>query len=177
MPVVLAYVAAGTGSISAIAGAVSARTNLSAVRRANLPLVYGEPAFGRKFGPWRTQEEADNAPITGVFVRLRNDGPGTAVEVRCCLRSTSGDWMSQPIDPVRAMHPGEIVPIESRPGFGFQVPWEVDPGVTSWGVATRFQDTSGREWETFNQRFPAGQMSGRKLRSSAWQLTRARVDW
>jgi hypothetical protein len=43
VPSVVAYVAAGAGAVSAIASAVSARTNLWAVRRANLPLVYGEP--------------------------------------------------------------------------------------------------------------------------------------
>jgi hypothetical protein len=175
VPEVLAYVATGAGSVSAVASAVSARTNLWSVRRANLPLVYGEPSYGRAPGAYHNQEEAANAPVTGVFVRLHNDGPGTATEVRCCLRSGSGDWRSEPVDPVRAMRPGEIVPVDS--GFEFQPPWALNPDIKSWGVATRFQDTSGREWETFNQRYPAGRMSTRKLRSSAWQVTREKADW
>jgi hypothetical protein len=167
-PEVLAYVAAGAGGVSAVAGAVSARTNLSSVRRANLPFVYGEPAFGRAPGAYKTREEADNARITGVFVVLHNDGPGTAVEVRLRLRSTSGDWSSEATDAVRAIRPGETVE-----RFGFQPPWEVDPDVRSWGVATRFQDTAGREWETFNQRYPAGPLTRRRLTG----LRRRAVDW
>jgi hypothetical protein len=162
---VLGFVGAGAGGISAIAAAVSARTNLTSVRRANLPFVYGEPTYGRAPGVYKTHEEADNAPITGVFVVLHNDGPGTGVEVRCRLRSTSGDWCSDVTDAVRAIRPGESVE-----RFGFHPPWVEDPNVQSWGVATRFHDTSGREWETFNQRYPAGPLGRRRLR-------RRKVDW
>jgi hypothetical protein len=59
---VLGFVGAGAGGISAIAAAVSARTNLTSVRRANLPFVYGEPTYGRAPGVYKTHEEADNAP-------------------------------------------------------------------------------------------------------------------
>ena len=162
VPEVLAYVAAGAASISAIASAVSARTNLAAVRRANLPLVYGEPGLGLPFDDsFAKADEKTGASVTAVDLRLVNDGPGTAVEVRCCLRSTSGDWRSDVTTAVRAMHPRERVPM----GFQFRTPWEVDPNITSWGVATRFLDTSGREWETFNQRFPPGKLRIQRLQS------------
>jgi hypothetical protein len=175
VPEVLAYVAAGTTSVSAVAAAVSARTNLRSVRRANLPLVYGEPGYGRKPGGYRNEEEAANAPVTDVFVVLHNDGPGTAIEVRCCLRTTSGDWQSDPIDAIRAMRPGESVPADS--GFRFSPPWREDSKRTSWGVATRFRDTDGGGWETFNQRFPPGGLTTQRLRSSRWQVRRAKTDW
>ena len=86
VPEALAYVAAGAASLSAIASAVSARSSLSAVRRANLPLVYGEATYYTAGSGYGDSTEA------AVQVRLSNDGPGTAVDVRCCLRSTAGDW-------------------------------------------------------------------------------------
>lgn len=82
----LAYVGAGAGGISAAASAVSARTNLSAVRRANLPLVYGEPELEQ------FETETLEWVESGVNVKLYNDGPGTAVEVRVCLRSATDGW-------------------------------------------------------------------------------------
>ena len=159
------YVAAAAGSVSAIAGAVSARTNLSAVRRAYLPFVYGEAVYGTTSVGSLSPEQLAEAKYANVVVRLINDGPGTAVDVRVCLRSTAGDWTSaERPDAVRALRPGDSVD-----GFRFRPPWEENPNVESWGVATRFRDTSGRQWESFNQRYPSGDLTRRRLRS--------KTDW
>jgi hypothetical protein len=110
-------------------------------------------------------------------------GPGPAIEVRCCLQSTDGDWRSDVTDAVRAIRPGDSIE-----GFRFNPPWEDNPSVTSWGVATRFKDTAGREWNSFNQRYPAGKLERvrvrravgrvRVVRSGVWQwLGREKADW
>lgn len=163
IPEALVYVATSTGALSAVAGAVTASTTLRSVRRANQPLVYGEMAFDRVPGPWRNEEERDNAPIRGVFVYLYNDGPATALEVRCNLRSTSGSWRMDWSDPVRAIRPGESMPTEG--GFRFPSPWTTFMNVDNepWGVATRFQDSTGRTWESYNQRWPTAPLMTRRV--------------
>jgi hypothetical protein len=122
--------------------------------------VYGEPAEGKAGQVFRNQEDYENAPVVNIFVQVYNDGPGTAVDVRVWLVSSSGEWASgQDVEPIRALRPGTSVG-----PFRFRPPWDEDENIQSWGIATRFQDTSGRTWESFNQRYPSG------------ELTRKRVD-
>jgi hypothetical protein len=97
--------------------------------------------------------------------------------------STDGDWRSDVTDAVRAIRPGDSIE-----GFRFNPPWEDNPSVTSWGVATRFKDTAGREWEAFNQRYPAGRLERVRVRRAAGRvrvvragalrwLGREKADW
>lgn len=144
----------GLAAVGAGAAAVSASFSARAVALSHRPYVYGE-----------------RAPLTMVVgqVRLHNDGPGTAVEVRFRVGAPGvepTDWS----EPVRAMQPGEVLPPE---GGGVEFTMEIPAGVNgghsdSWYVETEFNDIRGARWQLRNERGNA---------NAAASLRRMRTGW
>ncbi len=121
----------GLAAVAALAAAVSARAAAREVALGHRPYVYGEHVGG----------DADFAKIT-----IRNDGPGTALDV--CLRvwpptGESIGWST----PVAAMKPGETSTIS----YPAPVAARAHGKLPGWDVETEFSDIAGARWRLVNE--------------------------
>jgi hypothetical protein len=154
-------VAVGLAAISAIAAAVSARSAARGVALNHRPYVYGEP---------------QSATGGIASVRLHNDGPGTAVEVRWRLRAPEGEpteWSSS----IRAMQPGEVLPPYGSDPMSAEVPDGIDGHQFRWFVEAEYSDIRGARWRLHNDRASlSATATPRRIRKGIidrWRLLRA----
>jgi hypothetical protein len=141
-------VAAGASAAGAVAAWLAATTSREAVARSHRPFVWPEWTVE----PAEESEEKRQAWL----VRLHNDGPGVALDVRWSVEgaaqypeqyeTTAADLASEPI---RGMRPGmSVPPIEDPPGHLLARWRRVLPfvGDIEW-VVVRFTDSAGVRWE------------------------------
>jgi len=161
----------GIAALSAGASAVAAYTSRLAVDRANQAFV------------WATISHASDGGQRLVRVRLHNEGPGVARDVRWSATTVSevspDKWdvddeinvrNKSPL--IRAMQPGESVPPEEH-GW-LDLAW-VPPEDDVWWLLVRWSDAARVRWERSEE--PAALRSRtRKLRTWGWQVWRPRKD-
>jgi hypothetical protein len=132
----------GLAAIGAIAAAVSARAAARGVALDHRPYVYGEPQSAS-----REPDEPRSAPRR-IAVRLHNDGPGTAVEVRWRIVA-AGCEPTEWTTPIRAMQPGEThPPDENSEPPSMQLPERA----VDWYVESEYGDIRGARWRLRNDR-------------------------
>jgi hypothetical protein len=166
-------VATAIAALSATAAAVSARSSRQAVTQANAPFVW--PSIAIRGRPRQYV----------LAVRLHNDGPGVAFDVRFAAASALHDFREYAIAPVRAMRSGEQVPPLREPepqvqprvqddAFEYPLP---DPHQT-WYVFVRYSDGLARNWEVRVPLEPEARIGRpRQLRRSRLDVWRGHVDW
>lgn len=160
-------------AFSAAASAVSAYASRLAVDRANEAFVWATISYGSDGGQ----------PL--VRVRLHNEGPGVARDVRwsaTALREIRpGKWevdddlaATNKSSLIRAMQPGESVPPEEH-GW-LDLPWR-RPEDDVWWLVVRWSDAARVRWERSEE--PSEVRSHtRKLRTWGWHVWRPkRSDW
>jgi hypothetical protein len=152
----------GLAAVGALAAAWSARSSARGVELGHRPYVYGE---------------RENLNESTIGIRLRNDGPGMAAEVRYRLGAPGvppTEWSS----PVRALQPGEIHPPEGKdPSEAPQLPTRGDKPVRDWYIETAFSDIAGTRWRLRNERAePSAAARARRLRSHLIDVWRPRAD-
>jgi hypothetical protein len=149
----------GLAAVAAVAAAASARTAARGVALGHRPYVYGERG---------------SATAESGSVRLHNDGPGTAVEVRwriCAPGAEPTGWS----DPIRAMQSGEIAPPEGQKPPPTTLPLGIDGHAFGWFVETEFGDIRGARWRLRNERGePSAAAVLTRLRSGRFDLWRSR---
>jgi hypothetical protein len=169
-------VAAVASSLSAFAAAVSARSSRQAVTRSNAPFVWPALRIGSR-----------DSGVFSFYVRLHNDGPGVAFNVRFTVR-TREDEHGYVIPPIRAMRSGEVVPPHPEPQeqpirdaedgsreYAVAGPRSLD--APSW-VVVRFSDALGRRWEVAAPADPHDALLGpRRLRARRFQVWRRHENW
>lgn len=170
-----AIVATGLAAASAVAAAVSARSSHRAVTQAHTPFVWPSTAVR---GPTLGQHN--------VAVRLHNDGPGVAFNVRFAVASGHRDYGEYAIAPIPAVRPGEQIPPVRDPDpqvqprirddtYEHPLPGGLDQ---SWWVLVRYADGLGRNWEIKAPLDPEGSIRPpRRLRSGPFDVWRSRVRW
>jgi hypothetical protein len=170
-----ATVATGLAAVSAVAAAISARSSHRAVTQAHTPFVW--PSIAVR-GPALGQH------IIGV--RLHNDGPGVAFNVRFAVVSDHQDYSEYAIAPIPAVRPGEQIPPVREPdpqvqprirddAYEHPLPGGLDQ---SWWVLVRYSDALGRTWEIKAPLDPEGSIrSPSRLRSGLFDLWRSRILW
>jgi hypothetical protein len=148
----------GLAAVGAIAAAVSARASARGVALNHRPYVYGERAA---VGVGETAN-----------VRLHNDGPGMAAEVRCRVGAPGvgpGEWT----EPVRAMQPGES---QTEP-YQLAVPFRDDEPARDWYIETEFGDIRGARWRLRNDRATPGATARlQRVRTGKLDFWRASTD-
>jgi hypothetical protein len=142
-------VGVGLAAVSAIAAAASARSAARGVALSHRPYVYGEP----------------QSATTGLAgVRLHNDGPGTAVEIRWRLHArgaTPTEWSPM----IRALQPGEIWPPRASEPLTVELPVGVDGHQFRWLAETEYSDLGGVRWRLRNDRSsPSAAAAPRRIR-------------
>jgi hypothetical protein len=161
-------------AIAAIASAVSASTSRLAVDRANQAFV------------WATISRASDGGQSLVRVRLHNEGPGVARDVRwsaTTLTEVSADeWdvddeliLKNKSPLIRAMQPGESLPPEESGWLNLAFS---PPEDDIWWVLVRWSDAARVRWERTEE--PSELRSRtRKLRTWFWQFWRpsGKPDW
>jgi hypothetical protein len=149
----------GLAAISAVAAAISARSAARGVTLNHRPYVYGEP-------------QSATSGIAGV--RLHNDGPGIAVEVRWRLHAPGREpteWSS----PIRAMQPGEVLPPYDSDPMSTELPEGIDGHRFRWFIETEYGDVRGVRWRLQNDRAsPSASAVLRRVRRGAPSLLRFR---
>lgn len=163
-------------AVSAIAAAISARSSRQAVVRSHAPFVWPSIAI--------------RGPVLGlhqVGVRLHNDGPGVAFNVRFSVANKQegfGDIYAIP--PIRAMRSGEKVPPHPEPEpqvqpmirddvYEYPLPGPLDQ---SWWVVVRYADGLGGSWEIRAPIDPQGTLRGpHRLRSGRLDRWRRAARW
>jgi hypothetical protein len=154
----------GLAAVGTTIAAVSVVVSVRAVGLAHRPYVYGE-----RSGTTTEQGERGAAAI-----RLRNEGPGAAVEVRFRLGAADAeptDWTPR----VRAMQPGEVHPPESRGGRVVALPIVGDQPAREWYIETEFGDIRGAHWRLVNDRNAPGGVTVKRLRR--WKVGLWRLRW
>jgi hypothetical protein len=154
----LAITIAAVSAIAALFATWNAYRNVELGQRA---FVYGEPAI--------SHPEID--------VRLYNDGPGTALDIRLRLERGHGKILGNETKAsVRALKPGEMLPPEGRTPLKFDHP--PDYLVKPWTVVVRYREIGGASWEVRNTRHPhSGPIEQRRLRSGRFDWWRDETDW
>jgi hypothetical protein len=147
----------GLAAVGAIAAAISARASARNVALSNRPYVYGERGFS----------SAERSPAVG----LRDDGAGTAVEVRYRLDATGVDC-TEWSEPVRAIGPGDITPPPGADGFLVEPPRAAEGVATNWFIETEFSDVSGARWRLRNDRADTTPATVSRIRTSPYQFWR-----
>jgi hypothetical protein len=165
--------------ISATAAALSAQASREALRRTRAPFIW--PAIAIRPSSRETGQHS-------IGVRLHNDSPGVAFDVRFSLDFAAGSPEKPDtetryvIPPVCAMRSGEVVPPEKGEpeivrGDEFVVAGPRDLR-QPWWVVVRYADAAGRRWEIREPADPEGRLLGPlQLRSARWDLWRRRADW
>jgi hypothetical protein len=144
----------GLAALGAGAAAISARAAARGVAFSHRPYVYGEHTGG----------DANFAKIT-----IRNDGPGTAVDV--CWRvyppgRESIGWST----PIGALQPGEVLPPDIT---SFPAPVGSHGKVAGWYVETEFSDIRGVRWRLQNEDCqPRSRRRLRRVRSGKLDMWR-----
>lgn len=153
----LAISIAAVSAIAALVATWNAYRNVELGQRA---FVYGEPALGG--------EEVD--------VRLFNDGPGTALDIRLRLEDADGKTLGDETKtPVRALKPGEVLPPRDTQALKFNRPADL---TKPWAVVVRYREIGGASWEVRNARHPHSQpLEQRRLRSGRFDRWRNETDW
>ncbi len=140
-------VAAVATSIAAVAAAASAVLSRSAVERGNLAFVW--PEFG-------VDEGYDDNEFPYVWVRLRSDGPGIALDVRWSIfvvpepgcsawQRAEEEAAASAKRAVRALRPGQGFPAERDRPQTAAMPARLRD--EPWSVVVRWSDSAGRRWE------------------------------
>jgi hypothetical protein len=116
-----------------------------------------------------------------VLVRLHNDGPGIALDVRWSLeffdeRDTAEDERHSKeltrrlaSEPIRGLRPGESWP--SAEGYRPQVSIPQERAGHTWFIAVRFTDSGGTRWE-YAEPWDVG-----TLADPVQRLRRVRLAW
>jgi hypothetical protein len=167
-----AVVIAALSAIAASIAAWHARRGIQLSQRAFVyaePAIKSEPAESDGAGGFLSKRESH------VELRLFNDGPGTALDVRVRLETEAGDPISDPAAPVRALKSGEALPPEDgQRGLMFDLPDLSKP----WAAVVRYREIGGAAWEVRNPRHPASlPLSQRRLRSSHLDRWRPPPGW
>jgi hypothetical protein len=152
----------GLAAAGALAAAWSARSSSRGVELSHRPYVYGE---------------RENLNQSTIGVRLRNDGPGMAAEVRYRLGAPGApptEWSA----PVRAVQAGEIhPPADEDPYEAPPLPRRGDGLAHDWYIETAFSDIAGTRWRLRNERAdPSAPARARRLRSHLIDVWRPRAD-
>lgn len=153
----LAISIAAVSAIAALVATWNAYRNVELGQRA---FVYGEPALNG--------EEVD--------VRLYNDGPGTALDIRLRLEDVDGKTLGDETKtPVRALKPGEVLPPFDVQALKFATPPDL---MKPWAVVVRYREIGGASWEVSNTRHPQSKpIARRRLRSGRLDRWRDETDW
>ena len=139
-------VALGLAAVSALSAASSAWFSRRAVERSHAPFVWPSIAIRSVGAP---------GPEHEIGIRLYNDGPGTAFNVRFTVASER--WLSAPeglyvVPPIPAIKSGEVVPPGAEYGVEiirdneFRVALD-ESLADDWYVVVRYGDGLGRRWE------------------------------
>jgi hypothetical protein len=116
---------------------------------------------------------------TGVHdlgVRLCNDGPGVAFDVRFSVEPVEDEVLRYVIPPIRAVRSGEVVPPHPEPqehpirgDDEYVVAGPTDLSRLAW-VTVRYADALGRAWEVRAPLDPHRRLAApRRLRSAPWR--------
>jgi hypothetical protein len=167
-----AVIVATASAIAASIAAWNARRGIQLSQRAFVyaePAIKSEPAESDGVGGFLSERESH------VEVRLFNDGPGTALDVRVRLEAEVGDPIGDPAAPVRALKSGEALPPEDgQQGLAFALPDLSKP----WAAVVRYREIGGAAWEVRNPRHPASlPLVQRRLRSGRWDRWRPSSGW
>lgn len=161
---------------SAVAAAVSARTSRQAVTRANAPFVWPAITVLSEYG------ESVTRHVFGV--RLHNDGPGVAFDVRFSVSAAEHGSDEYVPPPIRAMRSGEQVPPHPEPQeqpirnglYEYPLPGKIDAG--PWWVIVRYGDALGRRWQVRGPLDPHVQLDGPvRLRGRRLEVWRPPERW
>jgi hypothetical protein len=170
-------VAITVAAVSAIAASLAAWNAYRGIQLGQRAFVYGEPAIKSEpsepdgGGGFLSKRESH------VDVRLHNDGPGTALDVRVRLEDGAGNPVGEAAAaPVRALRPEESLPrVEGNQGLLFRLPADL---MKPWAAVVRYREIGGAAWEVRNPRHPASQrLTQRRLRSGHWDRWRPPADW
>jgi hypothetical protein len=174
------------GAVATAAGAgaawLAATASREAVARTHRPFVWPE---------WVYEPSDDSSEPWEWRVRLHNDGPGVALDVRWSVRvmfapphlsvypeeevraKAEEETRRRASDPIRGLRPGE-----SWPHSGW-LTGTSPPGDIEW-IAVRFTDSAGVRWE-YNEPLSEGLADPprrlrkvRRRRSLQWRLRRLR---
>ncbi|HEU5061748.1 MAG TPA: hypothetical protein VFT79_01190 [Solirubrobacterales bacterium] len=162
-------------AISAIAASIAAWNARRGIQLSQRAFVYAEPAI--KTEP--TESDGGGGFLSErdshVELRLFNDGPGTALDVRVRLETEAGDPIGDSAAPVRALGSGEALPPQDgQQGLVFALPDLSQP----WAAVVRYREIGGAAWEVRNPRHPASlPLVQRRLRSSRWDRWRSSPIW
>lgn len=168
----IAAVASGAfAAISACAAAVSAYANRRSLSAAHAAFV------------WPTVRVGELSPgyPAPYYIRLYNDGPGTAFDVR--ISTTADEGFTWLMPPIRAMKSGETVPpmrgvpeeYVNTETDEFNLAGPIDYDYRTAVVAVRFEDSLGRLWEVREPLDPSrATHPPRQLRTSSHSLAKWR---
>lgn len=154
-------------AISAIAASLAAWNAYRGIQLGQRAFVYGEPAVKSEpsepdgGGGFLSKRESH------VEVRLHNDGPGTALDVRVRLEDGAGNPIGDGAASVRALRPEEsLPPDEGQQGLVFPLPSDL---LKPWATVVRYREIGGAAWEVRNPRHPpASSSSSAGFNRAAW---------